>query len=234
MVRRMPLPKAIRARTPNRLRNDPRLRIVSLALGLIPPRPMQTAAEAERLAQLAKGARCVVNIGVYEGSSAMMFCDALGDQAQLHLIDPFVDESGWALREGSRASPTSTRIAVARRARHSGPQLHWHIARSQDIGRSWSALQVDLLFVDGDHSPEAVREDWEVWHCHIAPAGAVAFHDARRGYPDGFGSPGPTSVTEDLFRGQSGVRGWQIVDEVDSLVVVMRSADQDKDSLSTS
>ena len=223
----MPLPKAIRVRTPDRLRNDPRLRIVSLALGLIPPRPMQTAGEVARLAQLARGAGCVVNIGVYEGSSAIVLRDALGDHAQLHLIDPFVDESGWALREGWRAAPTSTRMVVARRARHGGPRLHWHIARSQDIGRSWSGLPVDLLFVDGDHSPEAVREDWEVWHRHIAPDGAVAFHDARRGYPGGFGSPGPTSVTEDLFRKQTRVSDWHIVDEVDSLVVVMRSAHSD-------
>jgi predicted O-methyltransferase YrrM len=195
---------------------------------------MQTAAEGSRLEQLAKGARCVVNIGVYEGSSALIFCDALDDQAELHLIDPFVDESGWALREGSRASPTSTRMAVARRTRRSGPQLRWHIARSQDIGRSWSGLQVDLLFVDGDHSADAVREDWDVWHRHIARAGAVAFHDARHGYPGGFGSPGPTSVTEHLFRRQTGVPGWHIVDEVDSIVIVMRSAHLAEDPPSAS
>jgi predicted O-methyltransferase YrrM len=198
--------------------------MVSLALGLIPPRPMQTAAEVACLESLATGARCVVNIGVYEGSSAVMFCDALGEQAQLHLIDPFVDEDGWALRDGWRASPTSTRMAVARRVRHGGPRLHWHLERSQDVGRSWSGLPVDLLFVDGDHSPEAVREDWEVWRRHIAPAGAVAFHDARLGCPGGSGGPGPTSVTEHLFRAPAGSPGWHIVDEVDSLVVVRRSA----------
>jgi hypothetical protein len=230
----MPLPKAIRARTPDRLRDDPRLRMVSLALGLIPPRPMQTPAETARLTLLAKDARCVVNIGVYEGSSAVMFCEALGEQAQLHLIDPFVDEDGWALRDGWRASPTSTRMAVARRVRHGGPQLHWHLARSQDVGRSGPGLPVDLLFVDGDHGPEAVREDWEVWHRHIAPAGVVAFHDARLGCPGGSGGPGPTAVTEDLFRAPTGAPGWEIIEEVDSLVVVMRSTRQDEGPPSTS
>jgi hypothetical protein len=89
------------------------------------------------------------------------------------------------------------------------------------VGRSWAGGPVDLVFVDGDHSPDGCREDWEVWHPHVAGGGAVAFHDARLGQPGGAGSPGPTSVVDGLFRG-SGVPGWTIAEELDSLVVVRR------------
>jgi hypothetical protein len=78
------------------------------------------------------------------------------------------------------------------------------------------------VFIDGDHSPEACREDWEVWHPHVQPGGAVAFHDARRGLPGGEGGPGPTAVVTDLFRRGSPPDGWSIVHEVDTLVVVRR------------
>ena len=219
----MPLPKAIRSRTPASLRDHPGLRALALAAGLIPPRSMHTPAESELLRELARDARCVVEIGVYEGSSAVVFCQVLAPQAELHLIDPFSDDTGWALRPGSRASAGATRRAVTRRCRSRAPKLYWHVARSQDVGRDWAGPPADLVFIDGDHSPEGCREDWEVWHQHVKPGGAVAFHDARRERPGGAGGTGPTAVVIDLFRADQPPAGWRIVREVDTMVVVSRA-----------
>ncbi len=97
------------------------------------------------------------------------------------------------------------------------------MARSQDVGRRWAGGPVDLVFVDGDHSPEGCREDWDVWHPHLRPGGSVAFHDARVGHPSGQGSPGPTRVVDELFR-PTAPEGWRITHEIDSLVVVQRVA----------
>jgi MMP 1-O-methyltransferase len=216
------LPKAIRSRIPNRFRDHPSVRAVALAAGLIPPRPMHSDAEAELLSRLAAAARCVVEIGVYEGSSATVFCDALRPEAELHLIDPFIDQSGASLPPGWHATPAATRVAMWRRARRHGPKIRWHIARSQDVGRVWHGPAIDLVFIDGDHSAEGCREDWNVWHRHVGPNGAVAFHDARLGLPGGTGGPGPTDVVADLFRTGQTPGGWRIADEVDTLVVVRR------------
>ena len=218
---RMSLPATIRSRTPARVRDHPGARAVALAVGLIPPRPMHTRAEGELLHQYATGAHCVVEIGVYEGSSAVVFCDALSPDAELHLIDPFTDESGWTMRAGWHGTPFATKLAVRRLAR-GGPRVRWHVARSQDVGRAWNGRQVDLVFIDGDHSPTACGEDWQVWHDHVRPGGAVAFHDARHGRPDGEGGVGPTQVVNKL-RAQIPA-GWHIGDEVDSLVVFERDA----------
>lgn len=216
----MPLPKAVRRLTPDRVRHDPRLRALALGAGLIPPRTMHSPAEAEMIASLARGAGRVVELGVYEGSSAVVLCRVLGPDAELHLVDPFIDESGWALPPGARATPLATRLAVRRAARHDGPTVRWHIARSQDVGRAWTGGEVDLVFIDGDHSPEACREDFEVWSTHVGERGAIAFHDARDGLAGGRGSTGPTAVVDELFR--SGAAEWSIAAEVDSLVVVRR------------
>jgi predicted O-methyltransferase YrrM len=172
------------------------------------------------IVSLARRARRVVELGVYEGSSAVVLCRTLGPRSELHLVDPFVDESGWALPAGARATPLATRLAVRRAARRDGPAIHWHIARSQDVGRTWTSGEVDLVFVDGDHSPEGCREDFEVWSSHVTADGAIAFHDARDGLAGGHGSVGPTSVVNELFR--NGTSEWTIVAEVDSLVVVRR------------
>ncbi|HEY5318697.1 MAG TPA: class I SAM-dependent methyltransferase [Solirubrobacteraceae bacterium] len=217
----MTAPKTLRRLAPDRLRDDPRLRAIALGVGLIPPRTMHSSAEGAALTRLARPARRVVELGVYEGSSAVVLCRALGEDAELHLVDPFIDATGWALRPGSRASATATRLAVRRATAAGGPMVRWHFARSQDVGRSWTGGEVDLVFIDGDHSPEGCREDWELWHRHVSTDGAVAFHDARQGRAGGYGSPGPTSVVDDLFRAADS--SWAIIEEVDSLVVVRRA-----------
>src|SRR6202035_3558544 len=68
------LPQSLRRLTPERLRDDVRLRALALGLGLIPPRTMHSAADARVLAGAAQGARRVVEIGVYEGASALVLC----------------------------------------------------------------------------------------------------------------------------------------------------------------
>jgi predicted O-methyltransferase YrrM len=223
----MPLPQSIRSAVPDGVRDQRTLRAAALALGLIPPRPMHSAAEAEVLARLAPSAARVVEIGVYEGSSAVGLCRAMAPGAELHLIDPFVDESGAALPPNWSTVPVAARLAVWRVARHDGPRTYWHIARSQDVGHSWTGGEVDLVFIDGDHGTEACREDWDVWHPHVRTGGAVAFHDARLEQPGGTGSPGPTAVVDELFRSPGPPPGWSLADEVDTLVVVRRDAQAD-------
>ena len=164
----------------------------------------------------------MVEIGVYEGSSALVLCDALDPAAELHLVDPFPRQSGAALVSGWRGSATATQLAVRRRSRRGRPTIRWHIERSQVVGRNWTGPALDLVFIDGDHFGPACREDWDVWHPHVRPGGFVAFHDARLGAPGGGGGPGPTSVVDELFRGPESPAGWSIADEVDTTVVVQR------------
>lgn len=62
----------------------------------------------------------MVEIGVYEGASALLFCDALPAGAELHLIDPFPTESGAALFPAWRGNPLAAKIVVWRGARGTG------------------------------------------------------------------------------------------------------------------
>jgi len=215
----MPLPKALRRLTPDRLRDDPRLRAVAVGAGVIPPRTMHSDAEATALERLAGGRRMVVEIGVYEGSSAVRLCRALGAGATLHLIDPFGHHPS-ALRPGQAATERATRRVVERAAARSGTRLVWHVAFSADVARGWDGTPCDLVFVDGDHSEQGCRSDWDGWHPFVAPGGLLALHDARMGSADGRGLPGPTAVADAVLRPPP--PGWVIHEEVDSLVVARR------------
>src|SRR5262249_46382420 len=47
---------------------------------------------------------------------------------------------------------------------------------SDGAARRWS-LPIDLLFIDGDHSYEGVKHDWEAFSPFVQPFGLVIFHD---------------------------------------------------------
>ncbi len=214
----MALPKAIRRLAPDRLRDDPRLRAVAVGAGMIPPRTMHSEDEAGLLRELAEGRRRVVEIGVYEGSSAVVLCDVLGPHAELHLIDPFGHHPA-ALREGAAATEWATRRVVARAARDGGPRVTWHVDFSAGVADRWT-LPVDLVFIDGDHSELGVATDWDRWHGFVAEGGTVLFHDARETQPGGVGLAGPTAVVDRLFRGPRAIPHWEITAEADGAVAV--------------
>jgi hypothetical protein len=222
----VPLPKAIRRLAPDRIRHDVRLRALGVGSGLIPPRLMHTRPEADLLAELASSSRKAVEIGVYEGSSALVLARSLPVDGVLHLIDPFVDDRGLAA--GWRGTAWATRRVVDRVVRErGGPTLRWHVERSEDAGRRW-AEPVDLVFVDGDHSLETCRLDWELFSPWVAPGGIVVFHDARQDKPGGEGLPGeggvpgPTTIVDELFRGPDAIAGWRIRAELHTTVAVER------------
>src|SRR3954454_24318678 len=128
------LPQALRRAVPTRVRDDVRLRALAVGAGLIPPRTMHSPQERALLQRVARGARRVVEIGVYEGSSAAALCEVLDAGAELHLIDPF-GHHPTALPQGWGAPERASRLVVARAARRDGPRVVWHVERSEDAAR---------------------------------------------------------------------------------------------------
>jgi len=216
----------VRRLAPARLRDDVRLRALGVGTGLIPARTMHSPEEAELLVELARRARRVVEVGVYEGSSAEVLVAAMPAGAELHLIDPFGHHPS-ALPAGWGATEWAGRRVVRRAQRRAAvaagaPHVTWHIALSEDVARDWSG-PVDLVFIDGDHSEQACELDWTLWSAFVPVGGHVAFHDARADQPDGRGLPGPTAVVSRHFRGAGAPDGgWEVAAEVDRTVVVRR------------
>jgi hypothetical protein len=216
------VPQRLRSLTPERLRDDVRLRALAVGLGLIPPRTMHSAEDARVLLDAARGARRVVEIGVYEGASALTLLRTLSSEAELHLIDPFGRHPD-ALPGGWGASERATRRVLARAGRLRGPdapRVRWHVALSQEVAASWSG-EVDLVFIDGDHSEAGCELDWISWQPFVSVGGRMVFHDARADRPGGRGLPGPTAVVARHLRGGRSP-GWEIVAEADRTVAVRR------------
>ena len=81
---------------------------------------------------------------------------------------------------------------------------------------AWSE-PVDFLFIDGDHSWDAIARDWTDWSGHVAKDGVVALHDSRR-------IAGKSELDSVRFTTEVVLNDprFEVVDEVDSLTVLRR------------
>jgi predicted O-methyltransferase YrrM len=190
-----------------------RRRHVFGALGLRRPCAECTEAEAQLLREHVAGARCVVELGVAEGGSAVQLRSAMAADGSLYLVDPYT------------TGPTAISFAriVARRvlASSSNGRVVWLRATSADAARTW-VQPIDLLHIDADHALERARGDWEDWHVHVPIGGAVAFHDSVA-FPGGWLTPewGSVRVVESILADRD---DWRLAARVDSTSVLRRIA----------
>lgn len=185
-------------------------------LGLRPVLAQHTSGEHATLERLAAGRRILVEIGVAEGVSAAALRQGMAQDGTLHLIDPF------HFRRNSLWNFTKRTAHRMVGSCHRG-RVIWNENFSFDAVRQWSG-PIDLLFIDGDHSEQGVRRDWNEWNHFLVPGGVAIFHDARI-FDGGWTSAdyGPVKLVDDWFRARK-IPGWKIVEEIDSLVVVQRFA----------
>jgi predicted O-methyltransferase YrrM len=180
------------------------------ALKLRPAIAQHSEAEGTAMERWARGARVLVEIGVAEGGSAWHLRRVMDPAGTLVLIDTYPRKLGLNL---------SSIIARRLVGRESRGRVIWRRERSDAAIRNWSG-SIDFLFIDGDHSYDAVRGDWEDWSPHVAPDGTVAFHDALLDAPWMNESYGSARFVQEL---QDAGDGWRLVDGVDSLAVFKRA-----------
>ena len=73
-----------------------------------------------------------------------------------------------------------------------------------------------MIFVDADHSYQAVRQDWGDWSPFVLQEGIIALHDSR--YVPGKTKPdlGPIQLVKEIVQENA---NYKIVEEVDTLTV---------------
>ena len=119
-------------------------------------------------------ARHVVEIGSFKGRSAVAI--GLGLKAnregpwRFFCVDPFFDERlGAGLRQEFLDHVTKAGVAEL---------ITWVPEPSHEVARRWPSDQgVAMLWIDGNHTLEYVREDFQLWKRFVVPGGMVAFDD---------------------------------------------------------
>jgi GT2 family glycosyltransferase len=121
--------------------------------------------------------RSFVELGVYAGDSYCAFCQAmqwLGVTARCHGIDAWQGDPNI----GGVADDVYQEL----RAHHDPKYGSFStLIRStfQKAASRFAARSIDLLHIDGCHTYDAARQDWETWRPRLSERGVVLFHDTQ-------------------------------------------------------
>jgi cephalosporin hydroxylase len=111
----------------------------------------------------------VLEVGTEAGGSLWVWCQLAVDDAQVMAVDDYsllfdglMTRFPWPAREGQRL------------------KLHKGDSRAADTvtaAHEWATTPVSFLFIDADHSFDAVMQDWGNYSPLVAKGGLVGFHD---------------------------------------------------------
>lgn len=123
--------------------------------------------------ELAPG--CIVELGTHHGVSFSAFCNAVahaGLPTRCYAVDTWQGDAHAGFYDESVFSSLSTSIGQKYSAFATLVRTTFDAARAQFADGS-----VDLLHIDGLHTYEAVRADYESWLPKLSDRAVVLFHD---------------------------------------------------------
>ena len=131
----------------------------------------------------------VLEIGTASGGTLFLLTRVAAPEALLISVDLRRGQFGggypaWRGRPVPLVRPRSS--ARAARARRLPRAAHPRAGSAA----YWRAEPLDLLFVDGDHTYEGVKQDFADYAPLVRPGGIVALHDIVPGGPGKHGDPG--------------------------------------------
>jgi predicted O-methyltransferase YrrM len=150
---------------------------VELAFGCESIRPVQIRSELVELAKIVRGQRprTMLEIGSATGGTLFVLCQMADPQATVVSIDL----PGAAFGGGYGAY----RIPIMRRLKQQRQKLHLMRTNSHSQETSLrlqgilQKAKIQFLFIDGDHSYDGVKQDFEMYFPLVAPGGIIGFHD---------------------------------------------------------
>lgn len=141
-----------------------------------------------RLAREGEGTGAIVEIGSWMGRSTAWLAagSAARGREHVHAVDTF--DGGPALKADDYPilkQQGTTYHAFAENLENVGLFDHVEpiIADSRTAAARWDGRPIRLLFIDGDHSYEAVKADLEAWLPLVISGGYVVFDDVHEKYP---------------------------------------------------
>lgn len=127
----------------------------------------------------------VVEIGVAQGEFSRKILDRTNPR-ELHLIDPWThidspayspDPNNVSQKDGERRYRFVCQTFAAETA---AGRVHIHRALAEDVVNRFADGSLDWIYIDGNHTREAVARDLRLWMPKIAAGGLVLGHDYAR------------------------------------------------------
>jgi predicted O-methyltransferase YrrM len=133
----------------------------------------------------------IVEVGSWVGETALALNRGC-PQAHIHCVDtwrgsPSDLTSAMAVRYGRNA------VLGAFVKNTEGKPIQAKVGTSKGAAAEWSE-PIDMLFIDAEHTYEALKSDIEAWWPHLKPGGILAIHDYRDAQ-----FPGVTKAFDEKF-----------------------------------
>jgi len=160
-------------------------------------RPIQVKYKITKLLEIVTELkpRVVLEIGTAGGGTLFLFTRAADPEAKIISIDlpggPFGGGyPEWKIPLYKSFSKGKQKIYLIRRDSHNPQTL-------EEVKKILSGEKVDFLFIDGDHSYEGVKRDFEMYSPLVRKGGIIAFHDIV---------PGPSENVGDVPEFWNGIK----------------------------
>lgn len=184
------------------------------ALKLARAETQTSDAERASLARHAAGKKRVVEIGVWHGVTTKVLRNAMASDGILLGVDPYP--------KGRFGFSVQRIIAQREIARVTIGTMEWQRLSGVEAARLYAASKrppPDFIFIDGDHSYEGLRGDWEAWNPLVAPQGIIALHDSCSSAERNIEGAGSVIFTRKVILPDPRFR---LLETVDTLTVMAR------------
>jgi predicted O-methyltransferase YrrM len=189
-------------------------------IGLAYPDTQTTASERAALTAHASGRRRLVEIGVWHGVTTRMLRQVMSSDGILFAVDPYPPSHlGFSVQQ---------RIAhreVCRERRGTVQWLQTTGVKAAELFPGLTQALADFVFIDGDHSYQGLKDDWESWSPLVAGGGIVALHDSRSTPSRPIDDAGSVRYTAEMIVTDT---RFSVLDVIDSLTVLRRISDMSK------
>lgn len=182
------------------------IHFLKFLLKLDNPRSQVTENEYTLLMKHSKDADVIVEVGCFEGATSVGFAKNTG--GKVYGVDPFILKDKLGICYGEW-------IAKIQSLRNHVSNITFLKGFSFEVAHSFDA-PIDFLFIDADHSYDAIVQDWKDWTPKVRNGGIIALHDCIKApnSPEHLGTM--RFYEEDL----SHIDGIQEIETIDSLTVL--------------
>lgn len=184
-------------------------------IGWAAPETQTSAAERDCLAMHAAGLRRVVEVGVWHGVTTCRLLEVMAPDGTFLAVDPFPN---------NRFGFSSQRLIAHRTVKpFDKGRIIWLRMTGAKAASDLATRNlggIDFIFIDGDHSYDGLRSDWESWSPLIVLGGFVALHDSCSTPNIKIDSAGSVIFTREVIRQD---KRFELVKVVDTLTIFRRS-----------
>lgn len=134
------------------------------------------------LARDVPGDAAVLEIGSYRGLSTTALALGIRERARptaLHAVDPHTGDRQDLEQSGVLWKPSEVRYRANLERAGVKELVTSHVMTSHDLAAMWDGSPLRVLFIDGWHTYEAVRQDIEDWAPLLSSSGVVVIDDYR-------------------------------------------------------